>query len=83
MAWAALVQRFIKTWCIFVGSANTVSAPAEMSRCISMVVGSEARSSLRASFTTELICIGVRFSSLWRLKVRICCTRYFALEYPL
>ena len=53
----ALVQRFIITWCICVGSASTMVAE-EMFWRISIVVGNVDRNSLSASLTIGWIRTG-------------------------
>jgi type II secretory pathway component PulF len=74
MACAALVHRFISTWWTWVGSASTMSSSGFRSICwlISIVEGREERNSLRASLMEGVTCMGMRSSSLLRLKVRIC-----------
>ena len=54
MAWAPLVQTFIRTWCSWEGSAKTVAGSEAKSWRISIVEGSVERMSFMTSWTIGL-----------------------------
>ena len=78
MACAELVQRFMRIWWIWVGSAITMLSAAWSACRISRVAGSDARRNLIASLMIGPRVMATFVTSVWRLKARICRIRLLA-----